>query len=241
VTPSISIQDASLAYQNKLVFSNINLHIKAGKWTALLGTSGVGKSSLLRMIAGLAGENEVMTGSITVNNSHPLTKQIAWMAQTDMLLPWQTVQENLLLGYQLRGEAAPSNEQCHSLLTRAHLLAAKSLYPHQLSGGMRQRVALLRTLIENKPIVLMDEPFSALDTITRYQLHELAIELLRDKTVLFVTHDPAEALRLADDIYLLTANSIKHLAALDSNAPRSLAETAALQSEIYAQLLQVAA
>ncbi len=249
--PAIYIQDVSLSYQGTPVFSNLNLNLRAGKWTALLGASGVGKSSLLRLIAGLTTAEETFGGSIRADNNVQMSQQIAWMGQTDMLLPWLSVLDNLLLGIRLRGSTS-SREACHSraggddkarkLLTEAGLAHAEKLYPHQLSGGMRQRVALLRTLMENKPIVLMDEPFSALDTITRYQLHQLSIELLRDKTVLFVTHDAAEALRLADDIYILTAQELQHLGTLDSTAPRAPhePELVDLQAVIYASLLQAA-
>lgn len=246
IAPAIHIQDVSLSYQGTPVFAPLNLTLRAGKWTALLGASGVGKSSLLRLMAGLNTADELSSGTITADNDSTVSQQIAWMAQTDMLLPWLTVLDNLLLGIKLRGvakkEKTASIIRARTLLSQAGLSHAENSYPHQLSGGMRQRVALLRTLMEDKPVVLMDEPFSALDTITRYQLHEMAVYLLRDKTVLLVTHDPAEALRLADDSYLLTAQGLKHLASLDSPTPRLPHELSFvnLQKKIHETLLQTA-
>ena len=243
---SIHIQHASLAYLGKPVFSDINLTLRAGKWTALLGQSGVGKSSLLRLIAGLTNTGETSSGSICRADGKMVSNQIAWMGQTDSLLPWLTATDNLLLGIKLRGATKSQLKTAHvkanELLKKAGLEHAAHFYPHQLSGGMRQRVALLRTLMEDKPFVLMDEPFSALDTITRYQLHQLAIELLCDKTVLFVTHDPAEALRLADDIYLLTSQGLQQLGSLNSTTPRAPhePEVIQLQTRIYAQLMGTA-
>lgn len=269
--PAIHIKNVSLSYQNVSVFSNVNFSLRAGKWTALLGTSGVGKSSLLRLIAGLNTAEERVSGSIVADNQVATPHQAAWMAQTDMLLPWLTVRENLLLGDKLRGKTlsfvqcmmkrwmpqfllkalnpapgAARDDMCKmqdeatSLLLKSNLAHAENFYPHQLSGGMRQRVALLRTLIENKPVVLMDEPFSALDTITRHQLHQLAVELLRDKTVLFVTHDPLEALQLADEVYLLTTTGIQHVASLHSAAPRTISDPEVIEQQkfIFAELLQ---
>lgn len=249
--PTIFIQNISLAYRETSVFSDLHLTLRAGKWTALLGASGVGKSSLLRLIAGLTLPEETFTGMITADNNIAISQQIAWMAQTDMLLPWLTVLDNLLLGERLRRPLLSFNTKsqdntarvkARALLSQAGLAHAERLYPHQLSGGMRQRVALLRTLMEDKSVVLMDEPFSALDTITRYQLHDVAIKLLRDKTVLFVTHDPAEALRLADDIYLLAADGLQHLGSPALSAPRAphAPEVVQLQKDIYAKLMSAA-
>jgi putative hydroxymethylpyrimidine transport system ATP-binding protein len=215
--PSILIRHAHLAFQDRALFDNLNLTLQGGKWTCLLGPSGVGKSTLLRMIAGLitpeiaTQEKTVITANITCDNNLPLSKQIAYMAQTDLLLPWLTVLQNVLLGARLRQEGG-QQEAC---LTEK----ANDLFPRQLSGGMRQRVALVRTMIEDKSIVLMDEPFSALDTITRYKLQTLAADLLKDRTVLFITHDPLEALRLADEIFIMSGFPAQLHAPLELNTP----------------------
>jgi putative hydroxymethylpyrimidine transport system ATP-binding protein len=227
---TIAITNSSLSFKNKPVFSTFNLTLSAGKWIALLGPSGVGKTSLLRLIAGL-----IPNANVTLSNA-------AYMAQSDLLLPWLNVLDNVLLGATLRSSTCKhANKQAAiHLLSRAGLKDFLHYYPHELSGGMRQRVALVRTLVENKPIVLMDEPFSALDTITRFKLHELATELLQDKTVLFVTHDPLEALRMAHEIYILAGNpaNIKRIAQLESPIPRDLSHTEInkLQAHLFSEL-----
>jgi len=224
--PTISLNNVFLSYHNEVIFNHLNLTISPGKFTCLLGPSGIGKSTLLKLIAGLIPYNNssaVFRGHIHCDHKIPLTKQIAYMAQTDLLQPWFTALDNALLGHRLRGSM--SNlliAQAKKLFIQAGLQGAEKKFPHQLSGGMRQRVALIRTLLEEKSVVLMDEPFSAVDTITRYQLQTLAAELLKNRTVLFVTHDPLEALRLADDIYILSGQpaQLEKILELENPAPR---------------------
>jgi len=205
----ITIEKCSLAFAHHVIFSNFNLKIKAGSWVSLLGCSGVGKTSLLKLILGL---RPLQSGYITATDGQPLKSRMAYMAQQDLLMPWLSILDNVLLGYRLRGQ----NTQKHDLIERAKALLEQVglgrvalLKPNALSAGMRQRVALIRTLIENKPIVLMDEPFSALDVATRCKMHALTAELLKDKTVLFITHDPLEAIRLADVIYVMQGEPVK--------------------------------
>lgn len=245
--PDITIKSASLSYANKVIFNHINLHIPSAQWIALLGPSGVGKSSLLRLIAGLTTPQEQSQARLSASNGIPVHKQIAYMAQTDLLLPWMNVLDNATLGMKLRAHSTNKQqniERAKSLLTQVGLEHVLHLHPHQLSGGMRQRVALVRTLMEDKPIVLMDEPFSALDAITRYKLQALSAELLKNKTVLFITHDPTEALRLANEIYLMQGMpaSLKSIASLSSATPRSLTdpELISLQALLFDELSQAA-
>ncbi len=124
------------------------------------------------------------------------------MAQTDLLLPWLNVLDNVLLGSRLRGER-PDRQRALELLARVGLADAALARPETLSGGMRQRAALARTLMEDRPVVLMDEPFSGLDALTRLRLQALAAELLAGRTVLLITHDPLEALRLGDQVLVM--------------------------------------
>jgi putative hydroxymethylpyrimidine transport system ATP-binding protein len=207
-SPTVTIRNASIAFNGRLLFEKLNFTLKAGKWTCLLGPSGIGKSTLLRLIANLSSPGTLLNADIQSDNGIPLSRQIAYMGQTDLLLPWLSVLDNVLLGSRLRSYSASEKltlqTKAKELLTLVGLQAAECAYPKNLSGGMRQRVALVRTLIEDKPIVLMDEPFSALDAITRFKLQNLAADLLRHKTLLFITHDPVEALRLADEIYILS-------------------------------------
>jgi len=202
----IRVHAAGLDFGGAPLFEALDLELAPGSWTCLLGPSGVGKTSLLRLIAGLI---EPWPGStIACSDGAPIAGRIAYMAQQDLLLPWLSALDNVLLGARLRREpvASAARERARWLLARVGLTAKLASLPAALSGGQRQRVALARTLFEARPLVLMDEPFSALDAITRHQLQALAAELLHGATVLHVTHDPWEALRLADRLYVMAGS-----------------------------------
>lgn len=237
IAPHIHIKNATLAYKQQVIFSKLNMTLPAGKWVGLLGPSGVGKSSLLRMIAGLTTSQETLSGEVMTNNAIPAHQQMAYMAQTDLLLPWLNVLDNVTVGFKLHHDTELDNRayvnKAKILLEQVGLHTALHLYPAQLSGGMRQRVALVRTLMQDKPIILMDEPFSSLDAITRYKLQSLAADLLRHKTVLFVTHDPTECLRLSHDIYIMQHQPamLKHILHLDSPTPRDLSAPDVIQHQ----------
>jgi putative hydroxymethylpyrimidine transport system ATP-binding protein len=178
-----------------------------GKWTVFLGASGIGKSTLLKSIAGLPTgiQNKISPDVISASDGEALAGRISYMAQQDLLMPWLTVLENCLLGCRMRGQPIDQQQrsQATELLQQAGLKGLEKSKIQVLSGGMRQRVSLIRTLLDQKPFVLMDEPFSSLDSITRLNIQDLAVGWLRKKTVLMVTHDPLEALRIADRIYIL--------------------------------------
>ena len=234
---SVSVRDARLDYGGVLLFSELAITLEAGLWTCLLGPSGVGKSSLLRLIAGLAWPGE--QGRVICGDGAPAAGRVAYMAQSDLLLPWLSTLDNVLLGARLRGEKA-DRDRARALLARVGLAGAETFLPAVLSGGMRQRAALARTLMEDRPLLLMDEPFSALDAITRARLQSLAVELLRGRTVLLVTHDPLEALRLGDRIHVMSgrparlgpALSVPETPPRDPTAPA----LAALYRDLMAQL-----
>lgn len=193
-----------------------SFRIIAGTWTCLLGSSGVGKSTLLRLIAGLP-VSAAFSGTINSSDGDVLTDRISYMAQSDLLVSWLNVRDNVGLGTRLRGERLDV-ERCMSMIERVGLLDHWSKFPTELSGGMRQRVALARTLMEERPVALLDEPFSALDARTRSEMQDLAFSALAGKTVLIVTHDPAEAIRLGDHMYLMTEKGIQELP-LPASAP----------------------
>ena len=230
----VIIHNASLRFGNHCVFEDLNLTLKGGQWTCLLGGSGVGKTSLLRLIAGLpAGET---TGEVTCQDGLSVNHRIAWMAQQDLLLPWFSVLENITLGQRLRRNlvdmltrrpvlSAEVQDKAMSILEKVGLTEKANVLPQNLSGGQRQRVALARTLMENRPLVLMDEPFGALDAITRLNLQDLACELLQNRTVLLITHDPLEALRLGHEVYHLQGHPARLTDAITppGQTPRSLA------------------
>ena len=210
VAPTVHVS-ASYRYEQHYLFQNFNLTLPAGQWTCLLGPSGVGKTTLLRIIAGLINTQDSAI-AITTSDQLPLSTRLSFMAQDDLLLPWLTALQNVLIGFQLRGEKkqlAYIKPQAEQLLVQVGLKDHQHKRPEELSGGQRQRVALVRTLIENHPVVLMDEPFASLDAITRLQLQELAAQLLKKRTVLLITHDPLEALRLGDHIYVLQGSPVR--------------------------------
>lgn len=188
---------------NEEVLFEADLRLLSGGWTCLLGRSGVGKSTILRLILGLETGGQ-FEGSIVAGDGLPLKDRISYMAQTDLLLPWLSVLDNICIGARLRGER-PDFQRAEALLRRVGLFENANKKPNMLSGGMRQRAALARTLFEDRPIVLLDEPFSALDAGTRADMQELAAEVLEGRTVLLVTHDPAEASRLAQQIIVMSA------------------------------------
>ena len=214
---SVTLAGARLTYGDARLFDGLDLTLEAARFTCLLGPTGVGKSSLLRLIAGLAPTASFQ--SLTCSDGGTPHGRIAYMAQQDALLPWLSVLDNVLLGARLRGEAA-DRERARALLSEVELEHAEALRPAALSGGMRQRAALARTLMEDRPLVLMDEPFSAVDALTRLRLQDLAARLLRGRTVLLVTHDPLEALRLGDCIMVLAGAPARlHNAALPDTPP----------------------
>jgi len=197
-----------------MLFSNVSLELEGGCWTCLLGPSGIGKSTLLRLLAGLSTgghfDGDIRSHDTDKTTSHSagdIANMISYMAQTDLLFPWLDVRHNILLGQLLRRENS-EHQNADQLIERVGLGAHAHKRPHQLSGGMRQRVALARTLMEDQPVVLLDEPFSALDARTRNEMQDLAFDTLEGKTVLLVTHDPAEAVRLAHRLYVMTEEGI---------------------------------
>ena len=201
--PSIILAKASLSFGGTLLFDELCFRAEGGQCTCILGPSGCGKSTLLKMISGNSSIS--YQGSIDFDPGVSNKNITAWMSQNDLLLPWMSVEDNVLLGARLRSEVTELlKEKAGRLIADAGLAEYKEALPGILSGGMRQRVALLRTLMEERPVLLMDEPFSALDALTRIKLQNMAAEMTRGKTVLLVTHDPMEALRLADRIVVLS-------------------------------------
>ncbi len=225
--------------EGQRLFGPVDMVLTAQEWTCVLGRSGVGKSTLLRLIADLpcAGSFD---GQITTSDGIATAGRVSVMAQSDLLLPWLSVIENTVLGARLRGEA-PDMRRAEILLERVGLSLHKHKKPGALSGGMRQRTALARTLMEDRCIALLDEPFSALDASTRADMQELAAEVLADKTVLLVTHDPAEAVRLGHQIVVLTPEAAltwptpQDRPIRDQYAP----ETVTCQAELLAHLRRV--
>lgn len=222
MTTGISLKHLWVRYEQQSLFDDLNAYFAPKQWHSILGSSGVGKSTLLKVIAGIV---EPVAGEILADDNTSLSHRVAWMAQDDLLLPWLNVLDNICLGYTLRKtKTAEIIAKAQQLLDQVGLAGFESRLPAQLSGGQRQRVALARTLIEDKPIVLIDEPFSALDVVSRLQVQSLFVELLADKTVILVTHDPLEALRLSQTIWLMNSNpvTLQQVVQLASATPRAI-------------------
>ncbi len=238
--PDIRIRAARLAYGGDLLFDDLDATFAAGRCTCLLGPSGVGKSSLLRLIAGLAPKD--VQGEVVCDDGQPIAGRVAWMGQTEPLMPWLSARGNVAIGARLRGDPdyPGALARADALLARVGLAGRERDRPAALSGGMRQRVALARTLFEDRPAVLMDEPFSALDAITRLELQEEAARQLAGRTVILVTHDPLEALRLGHAIYVMAGRPATLGAAIlpPGDPPRALDDPAvlALQAELLRHL-----
>lgn len=236
---NVIIKDASLSYGEHKVFEHLNFVLKGGEWNCLLGGSGVGKTSLLRLIAGLpAGAGGKMSGTVECQDGLSLQGRIAWMAQQDFLMPWFSVLDNVTLGQRIRRSwwdmlsrkpvlSPEHKDRALDIIEKVGLVDKAGALPQNLSGGQRQRVALARTLMENRPLVLMDEPFAAVDAITRLNLQDMACELLKNRTILLITHDPLEALRLGHHVYHLRGHPAHLTDAIipPGQTPRSLEDS----------------
>lgn len=204
---SIRLSGVRIAYDGAALFEGFDFEASGAGLTALLGASGVGKSTLLRAVAGLVRPEG---GAIATDSS------VSLMAQDDALLPWADALANVTIGARLRGEQA-DRTRARALL-KAVGLPDISGRPDSWSGGMKKRVALARLLYEDRPIALLDEPFAALDALTRHGVHSLAARLLEGRLTVLVTHDPLEAMALADRIVVLTGSPAR--VALDEEPPQ---------------------
>ena len=228
----------SIRLAERRLVDAVDFNAAAGRWTALLGRSGAGKTTLLKVLAGLALPAEAeIDGAATASDGAPISGRVAWMAQSDLIPPWARAVDAVGMGRRLRGEPIDT-AQCGAMLDAVGLSHRANARPAELSGGERQRVALARTLMERRAIALLDEPFSALDAATRAELQELAWRRLAGRTVVFVTHDPMEAARLAHGGYILRANGRLDPLSLDGSPLRDPADpaTVAAAARLTAQL-----
>ena len=225
---SIEIKNINKSFdgrgKNLSVLEEISLTIDDGELVCLLGPSGCGKTTLLRLIAGL---DQPTSGEIIANGElvEKPSGDRAVIFQQYSLFPWLTVIQNVTFGLEISGGSKEENIQAaERYLQSVGLLEFKDSYPHELSGGMKQRVAIIRSLLNHSPILLMDEPFSALDMQNRHKLQEQLIGVWKrfENTIVFVTHDVDEAVYLADKIVLLDKNpgKIAEIISVDLERPR---------------------
>ena len=226
VIDTISLKNITTTYfeqgQWLSVLEDLTVEAEAGEFVAVLGPSGCGKSTILKIAAGLLKPDE---GKVFVSG-HDLTgvpRLVGYMPQQDLLLPWKTTLENAALPLIIAGKTkSAAHKQVEALLPTFGLDGFENYYPAQLSGGMRQRAALLRTLLVDSSIILLDEPFAALDALTRIFMQNWLLEIWESfkRTVLFVTHSIDEALYLSDKVYVLTKRPGKVKTTLKINLPR---------------------
>ncbi len=231
VTPEITIEAVAKQFRTgALALKNITLNVDKGEFVSLLGPSGCGKSTLLRIVSGLTAPS---SGTVTVNGITPLDARdlISFIFQDATLLPWRTVEENVGLGLELEHVPLPTRQKTVSkMLELVGLTHVAQRYPRQLSGGMKMRVSIARALVSRPKILLLDEPFAALDEMSRDRLNEELLRLYLEQlwTVLFVTHSVAEAVFLSSRIVILAPHPgrIAHIIPIDLSWPRT-AETRA--------------
>ncbi len=205
-----------------LALSEATLEVRAGEFVAVVGPSGCGKSTLFNAISGLL---RPTSGRVLLDGEDVTgrTGHMGYMLQKDLLLPWRTVTGNIVLGAALtRGATSQDEDEARTLGSRYGLGEFLDHYPHALSGGMRQRVALMRTLAMHRDVLLLDEPFGALDSQTRLEMQRWLLEVWSelDRTVLFVTHDVDEAVFLADRVVVMTPRPGRIEAAIEVTIPR---------------------
>jgi len=226
VTPgaAVTLRAVSKQFGETQAISQVSLSIDDGEILALVGPSGCGKSTVLNIIAGLV---EPDSGDLLINGRLAPDRlgSAALMPQRDALLPWRTVIENAILGPQLAGKSSSeARQRARSLLPRFGLEGFGDHYPSALSGGMRQRAAFLRTILSERSMLLLDEPFGALDALTRRSMQEWLLDLWEEirGTIVLVTHDVEEALLLADRVAVMTARpgTIKLVESVDLPRPR---------------------
>jgi ABC-type nitrate/sulfonate/bicarbonate transport system ATPase subunit len=250
-TAKLVVQGVTKVYRdgrrNIEVLQPIDITVGDGEFVTMIGPSGCGKSTLFNIIAGV---DEPSTGQISIDGASTTTRtgKFGYMPQQPLLLPWRTVEENVMLGLDVRHvPRKQALEHAHELLKRFGLAEFARHYPTTLSGGMRQRVALLRTVLFNASFLLLDEPLGALDALTRLSLQMWLLDLWQSlhASVLFITHDVREAILLSDRIYVLSARPAQVLRVVEVDLPRprqqkhlTLEHSIKLEQELIAVLLK---
>jgi len=240
-TESLSFRKVTRRFGALSALAGIDLDLRAQAVTAVVGPSGCGKSTLLELVAGLQEPDEGTIDVLGATAAADRREACAYMPQRDLLLPWRDALANAALALECRGvPRAQARERAVPLFERFGLTEFEHVRPAALSGGMRQRVAFLRTLLQGRPVLLLDEPFGALDAITRADLREwLAAALAEDpRTVLLVTHDVEEAVFLADRIVVLSPRPGRVVADFQVELPRPRSITDVTFTDLKARALE---
>lgn len=207
--------DVNFKYKNesRMLIENLSFHVNKGEFVSIIGPSGCGKSTIFRLISKL---EQASSGDIFINNDNinNLNKCVGYMPQSDLLIPWRTILENASLPMEISSKnKKEAKEKAEEFLKIFGLEKYKNSYPKDLSGGMKQRVSFIRTLLTGAEVMLLDEPFSALDAITKISMQEWLLTQWSSlkKTILFITHDVEEALFLSDKIFVISEKPITKL------------------------------
>ena len=229
----LEVNHISKRFDDKHVLQDISIALNQGELVSLLGVSGGGKTTLFNIIAGLLPPDE---GNVILNGKDITNQpgQISYMMQKDLLLPYRTIEDNTALPLLLKGvNKRDARTQISPLFAQFGLEGTQKKYPAQLSGGMRQRAALLRTYLFSQDVALLDEPFSALDTLTKRSIHQWYLDVMEkiQLTTLFITHDIDEAILLSDRIYLLSGNPGRIAAEIVIQEPKPRREDFSLTPE----------
>jgi ABC-type nitrate/sulfonate/bicarbonate transport system ATPase subunit len=231
---AVEIRGLAHAFGTLRAIERLDLDVRAGEVQGIVGPSGCGKSTLLELVSGLRAPQ---VGTIEVEGADSAAERLArcaYMPQRDLLLPWLAAIDNAALALRNRGASrAEARQVAHPLFERFGLAGFERSRPAELSGGMRQRIAFLRTLLAGKPVLLLDEPFASLDAITRAEMQEWLAEALatESRTAVLVTHDVEEALYVSDRVTVLSARPARPVAELAAPEPRSLPRLDAVTSQ----------
>ncbi|MDW3212692.1 MAG: ABC transporter ATP-binding protein [Ilumatobacteraceae bacterium] len=228
--PAFELREVSKRFSTKKgqlpVVRSVEMHARRGEFISIIGPSGCGKSTLFKMIAGLEQPSD---GEIRVDGHLATghTEEFAYMPQKDLLFPWRTILDNTTMGLEVQGMSrSAARAKARPLFETFGIAGFEDSYPWQLSGGMRQRAALLRTVVQDRPVLLLDEPFGALDSLTRVEMQEWLTEVWEQFrwTVVLITHDIREAVFLSDRVYVLTARpaGVREVHEIDLERPRDL-------------------
>jgi ABC-type nitrate/sulfonate/bicarbonate transport system ATPase subunit len=217
--------------------AKVDIALQPNDFVSLIGPSGCGKSTLFNVIAGLLIPD---TGEVKLDGVDIIGQpgNVAYMMQRDLLLPWRTVLENVTLAPEIAGKSmVQARSEARSLLRRFGLEGFENAYPAALSGGMRQRAALLRTILCERPVILLDEPFGALDALTRSAMHEWLLGIQREfhRTMILITHDPDEAVYLSHRVYVATYRPMRIAGVVDIDLPPERHHDVTLTSSFAAQ------